>query len=669
MGNATPPNSGNTVRGTQLAFSRDDHPEERTCGQNIAMLFDLSSSITPAILPGYLRAGTDFVNALQSTPSHVAVYTFGTSAPATGTNNATLPLQPTNTTEGLTALRDKIGGLSVVGSQFTNWDAGLWQIANSGVHYDLVVMITDGDPTAFGRPPGLITSSLPITFQKIENGVFSANALKNTGASLQVVGIDVPSTASRANLRSISGTGDFISTDFTHLADEMKAVALETCYGLQIEKSATPTTYTHVGQQITFHYTVTNTGSEELPLHNVMVTDNRIEHPITCAPPTILPGQHALCTATYAITQHDLDAGHVTNTAHATGETETGDTVTSDSVDETVHASKIEITKRAFPTEFGVAGERITYTFTVTNTGETRLDPVNVHDSRLGPIACPRDELDPRESMTCEFIHTTTEEDVEAGHIHNVVTVTGRDPEGMIVDDNADATVTHIPGPGIQIEKVAFPTQYAVPGEVITYTYRVVNTGAVTLRDVALTDSRLGGVTCPSSVLEPGHEMDCTGRHTITAADVAAGHIHNVATVTGRDEQGRHVSDDDDATVTAIHGPGIQIEKTASPITFSAAGQTIHYTYRVANTGTVTLRNISLSDSKVGTITNCASTTLPPGGETTCTATYTTTQADVARGYIPNFAFARGYKPDGTSITSPEDEAIVTGPIEVPVTG
>jgi uncharacterized membrane protein len=100
------------------------------------------------------------------------------------------------------------------------------------------------------------------------------------------------------------------------------------------------------------------------------------------------------------------------------------------------------------------------------------------------------------------------------------------------------------------------------------------------------------------------------------------------------------VSDDDDATVTAIHGPGIQIEKSASPISFSAAGQRITYTYRVVNTGNVTLHDVHITDSKVGTITSCLSTTLRPGEATTCTATYITTQADVERGYIPNFAIA-----------------------------
>jgi hypothetical protein len=42
----------------------------------------------------------------------------------------------------------------------------------------------------------------------------------------------------------------------------------------------------------------------------------------------------------------------------------------------------------------------------------------------------------------------------------------------------------------------------------------------------------------------------------------------------------------------------------------------------------------------------------------------------VDRGYIPSFAFARGSKPDGSSITSGYARAIVTRTLpEVPVTG
>lgn len=103
-GSATVPvplNTSSTAsRGSQVAFSHPDEIEPTTCGLRVALLFDLSSSIvTPTNhLPQYLAVGQSFVTALQGTPSEVAVYTFGTDAPATSapgtSNNATLPPTP-----------------------------------------------------------------------------------------------------------------------------------------------------------------------------------------------------------------------------------------------------------------------------------------------------------------------------------------------------------------------------------------------------------------------------------------------------------------------------------------------------------------------------------------------------------------------------------------------
>jgi hypothetical protein len=238
------------------------------------------------------------------------------------------------------------------------------------------------------------------------------------------------------------------------------------------------------------------------------------------------------------------------------------------------------------------------------------------------------------------------------------------------VSDTDEDTVTAIHTPGIEIRKSAFPTEYAAPGETITYTYTVVNVGNVTLHGITLTDSRLGTITCPSTELAPGAQMTCTATHTTTEEDLAAGSISNVVTVTGQSPTGEEVSDTSEDTVTAIHTPGIEIKKSASPATFSAAGQTITYTYTVANSGNVTLQSVTLTDSRLGTIT-CPSTELAPGAEMTCTATYITTKADVRTGHIPNFAAATGKTPDGTSVTSPPAEALVPLVVlpEVPVIG
>ena len=76
------------------------------------------------------------------------------------------------------------------------------------------------------------------------------------------------------------------------------------------------------------------------------------------------------------------------------------------------------------------------------------------------------------------------------------------------------------------------------------------------------------------------------------------------------------------------------------------AGDTIDYSFVVTNTGNVTLDPVAIDDPKVGVVT-CPASSLAPGGSTTCTATYTLTQADVDAGHVANTATAGGTPPFG----------------------
>src|SRR6266542_4033111 len=94
-----------------------------------------------------------------------------------------------------------------------------------------------------------------------------------------------------------------------------------------------------------------------------------------------------------------------------------------------------------------------------------------------------------------------------------------------------------------------------------------------------------------------------------------------------------------EVTAPVSQAPTLSLEKTADPTTYSAAGQTINYSYKLTNGGVVTLSApYSVTDDKV-TVT-CPSTpsTLPAGQFVTCTASYTTTQGDVTFGSVTNHA-------------------------------
>src|SRR5205823_322097 len=115
------------------------------------------------------------------------------------------------------------------------------------------------------------------------------------------------------------------------------------------------------------------------------------------------------------------------------------------------------------------------------------------------------------------------------------------------VEDTACTTATgakeacatrEVPGkqePKLSITKEASPTTYSKVGDVITYTIVATNTGNVTLSNVSVEDKpALEGFACSPSIpatLAPGKSITCTGKHTVTQADLEAGKLSDTACV------------------------------------------------------------------------------------------------------------------------------------------
>ncbi|MCX4730504.1 hypothetical protein OG611_05550 [Streptomyces sp. NBC_01363] len=91
--------------------------------------------------------------------------------------------------------------------------------------------------------------------------------------------------------------------------------------GVRLEKSADDTRVYQVGDEVTYTYTVTNTGPEELT--GLSVADDRVTG-VTCDSTTLAPagqsGDSTTCTGTYRVTAADAKRGEVINRAVATAE-------------------------------------------------------------------------------------------------------------------------------------------------------------------------------------------------------------------------------------------------------------------------------------------------------------------------------------------------------------
>ncbi|MFJ4668380.1 DUF7507 domain-containing protein [Kitasatospora purpeofusca] len=416
-----------------------------------------------------------------------------------------------------------------------------------------------------------------------------------------------------------------------------------------ITKKAAETSFV-AGQTIHYTYTVTNTTG--VPLTNIAVTDNGPGTPaVTCPPGPLAPGASVDCTATYTATAADATAGTIVDTAALTASA-LGQTVTATSNTVTVPLRALTLTKSAIEANFQAPGETIHYTYTVTNTGRIPLGNVTVTDLTPGVTVsgCGTNQLAPGQSTTCQATYVTTAADVANKNVPDQGQVTGTDPGGQNVTTTSNQVNT--PLVALSIVKKATEKQFTAAGQTIHYTYTVTNTGAQALTNLALTDNGPGRptVTCPVTSLAPGASTTCTATYTTTAADVRTGKVTDTAKATATTPDGRTVTKTSN-TVT-VPFAGLAVTKAVQETAFSAAGQKLHYTFTVTNTGNTTLANVAVTDNGPGSPTvTCPVTSLAPGASTTCTATYTTTAADVKAGKVTDTAKATATTPDGTKVT------------------
>ncbi|MGE0167527.1 DUF7507 domain-containing protein, partial [Nocardioides sp.] len=428
------------------------------------------------------------------------------------------------------------------------------------------------------------------------------------------------------------------------------------------------------GDTIAYEFVVTNTGAQTITA--VGVTDAKAGA-VTCPVTTLQPGAATTCTASYTITQADVNAGAVNNTATAQGTPPTGGPIDSppdSTTTPTSTVSTLTIDKSAgTPVDVNNngrvdAGDTIAYTFLVTNTGAVTLTAVGVADAKTGPVTCPATTLQPGDSTTCTASYTITQADVNAGSVNNSATAQGTPPTGPEVSSAPDTTST----PTSTVASLTLDKTAGTPvdvngngrvdaGDTVAFGFLVTNTGAVTLTGVAVTDVKVGVVSCPVATLQPGDSTTCTASYTITQADVNAGAVNNTATAQGTPPTGGALDSAPDSTTTPTSTVAtLTIDKTAgAPADLNGngrvdAGDTIVYSFLVTNTGAVTLTLVGVDDPKVGPVT-CSPTTLAPAASTTCTVSYTITQADVNSGSVVNTATASGTPPTGGPVTSPPD--------------
>jgi uncharacterized repeat protein (TIGR01451 family) len=409
---------------------------------------------------------------------------------------------------------------------------------------------------------------------------------------------------------------------------------------LGITKSASPSTYSAVGNVITYTYTLTNTGNVTLA-GPFTVTDDRTS--ATCpATASLAPNATLTCTASYSIAQADLDGGSVTNTAsgHALYGGNPVDSAAASATANAIQTPALSVAKSAGSPTYASVGDVVTYDYLVRNTGNvTLVSPFAVSDDRVS-VSCPATaSLAPNATLTCTASHTVTLADLDAGSITNTASASAHFGTDTITSSDASVTVNAVQNPALGLSVSASPSTYSAVGNVITYTYTLTNTGNVTLVSAFSVTDTVAATTCPATAsLAPGATLTCTGTHTITQADLDAGSLTDSAIGYGHFGLATIASAPAGVTVTADQNPALGIAKSASTPTYNSVGNVIDYTYVLTNTGNVTLSGPFTIDDDRATVTCDAAASLAPGATLTCTAATTIDQALIDAGSLTNTA-------------------------------
>ncbi len=158
-------------------------------------------------------------------------------------------------------------------------------------------------------------------------------------------------------------------------------------------------------------------------------------------------GQSVTGTATYTITQADLNNGAVTNSAFATGP---NNIVISNNTSVTVLAIQkpdLKIDKDVDPKTYFTVGDLIDYSFTVTNKGNVDIaGSITVTDSMFGSSQISSHGLAPGQSVTRGKSYLITPQDIENGFVLNSAFATGSCNDKKITS-NSDKAIAKFFGP------------------------------------------------------------------------------------------------------------------------------------------------------------------------------------------------------------------------------
>ncbi|RIH64360.1 hypothetical protein D1164_14815 [Mariniphaga sediminis] len=535
------------------------------------------------------------------------------------------------------------------------------------------------------------------------NGILDVGEVWVYSAGYEITQTDL-NNGSFTNTAEGSGSAD---TDGNSVGDtpvsgnDSETVTAVQDASIAVLKTLSPAgqTYDAVGDIITYEITLSNTGN--VTVYSPSVTDNdatsgpTYQSGDTNTNGILDVGEVWVYSASYEITQTDLNNGSFTNTAEGSGSADTdgdsvGDTPVSGNDSETVTAvqdASIAVSKTLSPAgqTYDAVGDIITYEITLSNTGNVTVysPAVTDNDATSGPTYQSGDTntngiLDVGEAWVYSAGYEITQADLNNGSFTNTAEGSGSaDTDGDSVGDtpvsgNDSETVNAVQDASIAVSKTLSPAgqTYDAIGDIITYEITLSNTGNVTVYSPAVTDNDAtsgpayqSGDTNTNGILDVGEAWVYSAGYEITQADLNNGSFTNIAEGSGSaDTDGDSVGDtpvsgNDSETVNAVQDASLVVTKSAAPQTYSSVGEEIAYTIVVENTGNVSITDILVTDPLTGLNANIPS--LVPGASDTFNENYTIILSDLEQGNVVNVVSVTGNAPDASAVQAEDTETVI----------
>uniref|UniRef100_UPI0035699EBB Ig-like domain-containing protein n=1 Tax=Mangrovibacterium sp. TaxID=1961364 RepID=UPI0035699EBB len=211
-------------------------------------------------------------------------------------------------------------------------------------------------------------------------------------------------------------------------------------------------------------------------------------------------------------------------------------------------------------TEFSQIGDEIHFAISIHNTGGINLTAVKLTDL-LTEDEWEIGQIEPGQSLVFNTIYKVTQADLDRGYVKNTATATAPEITEPEIEESNEVMIYANQNPELSLSEFIDYSTFSVIGESLTFTYEVVNTGNITLTNVAISDALAGliGLDCNATTLAPGEVLTCTSTYIVQSQDLISGKIESRATATSEETEAVF------ATAGASHQKCLKVYNEFSP--------------------------------------------------------------------------------------------------------